>query len=343
MAAREAWGTGPAGARGLRRMTKAVLSAVASVAVLSAAPAMAATATGGSGTANVAYAGSLKLLNEQTIGPAFAAKTGYTYQGEGSGSLAVSQEIRAKEIFPNVFESVGAAPITALQPRFTRWYLSVASSPIVVAYGEHSRFAPQLSAIARGKRPLSDLFRLMGQSGFLLGRTNPDTDPQGQAFYEMVELAQSHLHLPKGTVHKVLGAVDNPSQVFAETDLEARLQAGQLDASSAFLSQAVQLHLPYIALPAVINFGSPSLSSRYAKAKLTLSDGMTVHGVPLVVDVTTIGHTDAAAAHAFITYLLSPAGRHSFKAGGYRLLKPKAYGGALPANVRRAMARASGR
>ena len=297
------------------------------------------------GTANVAYAGSLQLLDDKVIGPAFAKATGDHYEGRGGGAFGVAHEIAAGEITPNVFESIGAGPIALLEAKFTRWYVQVAASPIVVAYNPKTSFAPQLRAIAEGRKPLSDLFGLLEQPGFHLGRTNPDTDPQGQAFYEMVELAQARYHLPAGTVTKVLGPLDNSSQVFAETALEARLQAGQLDAASAFLSQAVQLHLPYVALPSAIDFGNPALASSYARAALTLTDGQHVHGVPLVVDATVLhaaGTTarSAAASAAFVAYLLSPAGRKAFSAGGYHLLTPILVGdeAAAPAAVRRAVA-----
>jgi molybdate/tungstate transport system substrate-binding protein len=293
-----------------------------------------------SGTANVAFAGSLQLLNEKVIGPAFTKATGYRYQGRGGGSFGLAREIASSEISPNVFESVGAGPLDVLEPKFTSWYLEVAASPIVVAYNPHSRFGPELTAIAKGKKPLSELFSLMARPGFYLGRTNPDTDPQGQAFYEMVKLAQSHYHLPAGTARKILGPVDNSPEVFAETALDARLQAGQLDAASAFLSQAVQLHLPYIALPSAIDFGSPSLASAYAKATLTIAGGKTVHGVPLVVDATVLGHHDRSAAASYIAYLLSPAARKQFRHAGYRLLAPKLIGNmsAIPEVIRHAVA-----
>lgn len=284
-----------------------------------------------SGTADVAYAGSLQLLNEKAIGPAFSKRTGYGYEGRGGGSFGVAQEIVSGEISPNVFESIGAAPIGLLEPKFTSWYVQVASSPIVVAYNPDSPFAPKLKAIAKGKKPLSQLFALMEQPGFHLGRTNPNTDPQGQAFYEMVELSQSLYHLPGDTAAKVLGSLDNASQVFAETALEARLQSGQLDAASAFLSQAIQLHLPYVSLPSVVDFGNPSLASRYARATLTLSGGKVVHGVPLVVDVTVLGKKDRAAAAAFISYLLSSEGRTALAHGGYSLVTPKLFGAASAA------------
>lgn len=287
------------------------------------------------GTADVAYAGSLQLLNDKTIGPAFARETGFSYEGRGGGSFGLSNEIAAREITPNVFESVGAGPIQPLMPNRTTWYVQFASSPLVVAYNPKTPYASELGAIASGKKPIADLFSLMEQPGFLLGRTNPQTDPQGQAFYEMVELAQSQLHLPAGTVTRVLGSLDNPSQVFAETTLESRLQSGQLDAASAFLSQAIQLHLPYITLPAEMNFGDPALASEYAAASLDLGSGHVVHGVPLVLDITTVGGQDAQAADSFVAYTLSPAGRRALQAAGYTLLQPTVFGSrnAVPTGV----------
>jgi len=291
------------------------------------------------GRADVAYAGSLQLLDETVIGPAFAKATGDGYQGRGAGSLGLSQEIRSGEISPNVFESIGAAPITALEPRFTTWYVQFAASPLVVAYTASSPDAAELDAIASGKEPLAELFRLMARPGFLLGRTNPDTDPQGQAFYEMVELAQAYYQLPAGTAHRILGALANPAEVFAETALDSRLEAGQLDAASAFLSQAVQLHLRYIKLPAAIDFGDPALAGTYARAGLTLTGGRRVHGVALTVDATVIGHTDRAAADAFVAYQLSAAGRAAYRSAGYELLTPSLVGTGAPAEVRHALGR----
>lgn len=293
-----------------------------------------------SGTANVAYAGSLAKLDEKRVGPAFAKATGYAYQGRGSGALALSKEIASGEITPNVFESVGGGPIKSLEPRFTRWYVRFAASPIVVAYNPSSPHASELKAIAAGRRPLADLFRLMAQPGFRLGRTDPNTDPQGAAFIQMLQLAQSTLHLPAGTVRTILGGPPSSAtspQIFAETALEPRLQAGQLDAASAYRSQAVQLHLPYISLPASINLGDPALAAHYATARVTLADGTVATGKPLTVTITVIGTTDRKAADAFVAYVLSPAGLAMHKKGGYTLLSPTAFGdkALIPAAVRR--------
>jgi molybdate/tungstate transport system substrate-binding protein len=290
------------------------------------------------GTANVAYAGSLLYLQEKVIGPAFRAKTKYKYVGRGAGSLALSQEILSKEITPNVFLSVGGKPIQALEPKFTSWYVQVAASPIVIAYSQSSRFAPELAAIAAGSRPLADLVTLLATPGFRLGRSDPNVDPQGQAFIEMLQLVKAKLALPAGTIEKILGgsaSSANSSEIFDETALEPRLEAGQLDAASAYLSQAIQLHLPYIDLGPSLDLGDPALVSTYATASLPLSNGKVVHGGPLVVDATVIGTTDSSAAAAFVAYLLSPAGLQALSQNGYRLLHPQVFGdhSAVPQDV----------
>ena len=290
------------------------------------------------GSASVAYAGSLLNLEEKVIGPAFKNATGYGYTGRGAGSLALSQEIASGEITPNVFLSVGAKPITALEPKFTSWYVQFAASPIVIAYSSSSRYASEMNAIAAGHRPLSDLMTLMQQPGFRLGRSDPNVDPQGQAFIEMMQLAKRQFGLPPGTIEKILGGLPGnatSSEIFDETALEPRLEAGQLDAASAYLSQAVQLHLKYIDLGPNLDLGDPTLASQYSQASFSLANGEIVKGKPLVVDITTIGTADAAAAQAFVAYTLSPAGLHQFQVGGYRLLTPTIFGdrSAVPAAV----------
>jgi molybdate/tungstate transport system substrate-binding protein len=291
------------------------------------------------GTANVAYAGSLANLNEKVIGPAFTTAKGYAYQGRGAGSTALSQEIKSGEISPNVFESIGGKPIEALEPKFTSWYVQFASSPIVVAYNPASTYASQFAAIASGTKPLSDLFTLMTTSGFKLGRTDPSLDPQGVAFIEMLMLAQKQYKLPSDIVTKIIqgqpSSANSPT-IFEETALEPRLQAGQLDASSAYLSQAIQLHLHYITLPSSINLGDPALAAQYKTVSFKLANGQLQTGKPLSVCITTIGTKDQAAADAFVAYVLSQPGLARHKQGGYTLLTPKAFGNtsAIPASIK---------
>ncbi|HEY4462478.1 MAG TPA: extracellular solute-binding protein [Streptosporangiaceae bacterium] len=305
----------------------------------SASPSASSTAAKPSGTANVAYAGSLANLDEKVIGPAFTTAKGYAYQGRGAGSTALAQEIKSGEISPNVFESIGGKPIESLEPKFTSWYVQFASSPIVVAYNPASKYASQFAAIASGAKPLSDLFTLMATPGFKLGRSDPNLDPQGVAFIQMLMLAQKQYNLPSSIVTTIIqgqpSSANSPT-IFEETALEPRLQAGQLDASSAYLSQAIQLHLHYITLPSTLNFGDPALKAHYATVSFKLANGTAQTGKPLSVCITTIGTKDQAAADAFVAYVLSQPGLALHKSGGYTLLTPKAFGNtsAIPASIK---------
>jgi molybdate/tungstate transport system substrate-binding protein len=288
-----------------------------------------------SGTANVAYAASLAFLNEKIVGPAFAKATGLKYAGRAGPSDGLESEIASGQITPDVFEAVGGDNITPLFPKFTSWYVQYATTSIVLAYNPKSKYASQFAAIAAGKKPITALFPILEKPGFKLGRTDPNLDPQGRAFIYMLELAQMVYHLPADTVHKIIGSAPgsaNSSEIFDEAALEPRLQAGQLDASSAYLSQAIQLHLHYIKLPASINLGSAGLAPEYHKASITITGNVTKHGSPLTIDITTI--KNSAAGAKFAAYVLSPAGLALHKQGGYTLLPPMLTGSGEPAAVK---------
>jgi molybdate/tungstate transport system substrate-binding protein len=301
----------------------------------SSAPASSSPATSASskptGTVNVAYASSLQYLNEKVVSPAFTSAEGYTFSGRGGQSGALEADIASGEITPNVFESVGGDNITPLQPKFTSWYVQYAGTSMVVAYNPNGKYASQFKAIADGSKPLSDLFTLLQTPGLKLGRTDPNTDPQGRDFIFMLQLAQMYYHLPSDTVAKILGTSDygtaSSSQIYAESSLDSTLESGQLDAASAFVTQAIELHLAYIPLPVQINLGSAAYAAQYKKASVTITGGVTKHGSPQVIDITIIG-TPTPAAIAFVKYTLSPAGLAQYKQGGFSLPTPTVFGSA---------------
>jgi molybdate/tungstate transport system substrate-binding protein len=294
------------------------------------------------GTANVAAASSLSYLSEKVIGPSFTKAEGYKYSGTYNASGDLESDIASGEITPNVFESVGGDNIAPLEPKFTKWYIQYAGNSMVIAYNPNSKYASQFKAYADGSKPLSGLFTLLETPGLKLGRTDPSIDPQGRDFIYMLELAQSYYHLPSDTVAKILGTSDfgsaTSSQIYAESALDATLQSGQLDASSAFLTQAIELHLDYIPLPPAINLGDVALASTYANAHVTVTSNgapVTKSGSPQWIDITIIGKPTPAAI-AFLKYTLSPAGLALYKTGGFRLATPVVTGdtSAIPAAIK---------
>lgn len=285
------------------------------------------TGNGAVGTADVAYAGSLQLTNDKGLAPSFTQSTGFKYRGYGNGATAIANLIRSGEITPNVFESIGTAPLKDAGRDKVAYGIGFAGSPLVIAYSNKSPYAKQLRAIADGQKPLKTLFPLMEQPNFHLGRTDPNADPQGQYFVMMMNLAEKELHLPKGTSARILGSLSNPKQVYSETDILSRLQAGQMDASSAYLPEAVQQGLPYIQLPAAVNLGDPKYKSRYATEHLKLSNGQTVTGAPIELYITGVqGSPDHQAGTAFIHFALSKPGLHIFKQNGYTLTPMTVWG-----------------
>jgi molybdate/tungstate transport system substrate-binding protein len=289
------------------------------------------------GTANVAYASSLEYLNEKVAGPAFTAATGYGYSGFGASSGDLEADIAAGEIHPNVFQSVGGDNITPLEPKFTSWYIQYAGTEMVVAYNPNGKYASQFKAIADGSMPASDLFTLLQTPGLKLGRTDPNIDPQGRDFIYMLQLAQAYYHLPSDTVSKILGTTDwgtaSSSQIYAESSLDSTLQSGQLDAASAFVTQAIELHLAYVPLVPQINLCCNKYAATYHTASITVKSG-TKHGSPQVIDITMVG-TLTDAGIAFVKYMLSPAGLTVYKQGGFTVLAPTLFGtkSAVPAAI----------
>ena len=78
----------------------------------------------------------------------------------------------------------------------------------------------------------------------------------------MLELAQCLTTCRRTRSTKILGTpagLASSSQIYAESSLDSTLQSGQLDAASAFVTQAIELHLAYIKLPAADQPGQPAV------------------------------------------------------------------------------------
>ena len=115
-------------------------------------------------------------------------------------------------------------------------------------------------------------------------------------------------------------------EIYAESSLDSALQAGEIDAASAYYTQAIELHLDYIPLPAVINLGNPAGTSFYSTAHITTTSG-TVHsgGSPLVMDITTIGKADSGRDRIREVHAVE-GGPGAVQEGGFTLLTPTGHG-----------------
>ncbi len=257
-------------------------------------------------TVSVLYAGSLAAVMENGVGPAFAKSSGYAYQGEAQGSLGAAQMIRDRVRTPDVFISADPSVNTNVlmgsqNGNLLKWFSTVASSQLVLAYNPHGKFAAKFQEAADGKALWYEVLRI---PGVRFGRGDPSIDPKGYRTLFLFRLASRYYHRPD--LPEMLGDPMNPAQVFPEIVLLAKVESGQFDAGIFYKHEVVAHKLPFITLPAEVNQGDPLLASLYAQESYTTPSGRHVQGSPILFTVgipETARHREAALA--FVRFLLS--------------------------------------
>ncbi len=289
-------------------------------ALLSCACIVAAAAAQAADALRVAYAGSMGVVMDRFIGPAFAKTNGVDYQGIGQGAYGLARQLQGRLLQADVFISITPGPIDILRNAgMIGAALPVASTQMVISYSPKSRFAPEFEAAAQGRKPW---YEVLQTPGLRFGRTDAATDPQGQNIIFTMLLAQNYYAQP-GLAERILGGYQNPQQIFTEPSLLSRLEAGQLDASSGYLSAARSHHLPFIRLPDEINLSNPEMAAKWYKAvqisiKLPGGKQVTLGTQPLVFYAAVLKNSKRPAlAGKFVQFLQSPEGRKMLADNGY--------------------------
>jgi molybdate/tungstate transport system substrate-binding protein len=241
-----------------------------------------------SGTVDVLYAGSFLDLMEQQIDPAFHKATGYTVSGYSAGSTALATEIaggtQVGDVFISASPSVNASLEGSTNGNWVSSYKEFGYSPLVLGYNSASKFAKALQT--------KPWYEVVDQPGFLLGRTDPTTDPKGVLAVDALTGVALSYDQPN-----LAPLASSSSNVFEETALVGDLQAGQLDAGFFYAVEAAAAHLKTVPLVGT------QLSGQYTVAILNRAP-------------------HAAAAKAFVNFLLGPSGRKILKANGVMPISP---------------------
>lgn len=257
-------------------------------------------------TVSVLYAGSLAAVMENGVGPAFTKATGFSYQGEAQGSLGGARMIRDHLRQPNVFISADPLVNQAVlmgpeNGNHVKWFMTLVSSQLVLAYNPKSKFAGRFKDAETGNIPW---YEVLETPGVRFGRGDPSIDPKGYRTLFLFHLAADYYHRP--SLVNLIGDPMNPEQVFPEIVLLARVESGQFDAGIFYKHEVVAHKLPFISLPPEINLGDPKFASRYAGQTYVTPKGDHVQGAPIIFTVTipdTMKHREAAIA--FVNFLLS--------------------------------------
>lgn len=271
---------------------------------------------GNASVLRVAYAGSMGVVMDQDLGPAVAKAQHASYQGIGQGSKALARLLAGKQIRTDVFVAITPGPIKTLQHAgLVDHAVPVASTRMVVIYSPHSRFAADFAAAARGAKPW---YAVLREPGLRLGRTDPAVDPQGANALLTLQLAARYYHQPD-LLRQVAGDLQNPRQIFAESSLMSRLEAGQIDAAIGYASAAFSHHLPVIDLPAEIDLAQPAMQQTwYSQVGFTLGNGKRIVAQPLVFYAAVLANAkQAVLGHAFVRFLQSGQGQAMLRERGY--------------------------
>jgi len=243
----------------------------------------------GKGTVSTLFAGSLVDYMENDLGPAFQKADGYSFEGFGGGSTELAGEIKGGVRRGDVFLSASATADRSLEGSangdWVSWYSTFMASPLVLAYNPQSKFGAELR---RGV----PWYQVLAQPGVRVGRTDPKLDPKGVLTAEAITAAARKLHDP------ALARAEASFEVFPETSLVGRLQAGQLDAGFFYAVEARTAKLATVSLTPVY---------KYADYTVTI-----LNRAP-----------DPAGAATLVRYLLNADRSYTLKKNGLNPIKPQ--------------------
>ena len=244
----------------------------------------------------VLSAGSLAVVLEDHVGPAFTAETGTGYEGEYHGSNIVMRMIEDGTKHPDVAIS---ADVELLRDRLytehADWDVEFAANEVGIAYEPSTELGRRLDDDEPWYEVLAD-----ADAGEL-AISDPDLDPLGYRAVQLFELAESTYELDGFRTAMVDRAYHEPD----EPSLLAGIEAGDRACAIAYRNMAVDHEIPFLELPDTYNFASPEYADVYEQASYTTEGGYTVTGTPVSYNATV--RTDAdepEAGRAFVEFLL---------------------------------------
>jgi molybdate/tungstate transport system substrate-binding protein len=199
-------------------------------------------------TVSVLYAGSLVTPMEGPVAQTLLSTQDVTFAGESGGSKKLANFIRDGLRSPDVFISADSKLVDQLAQRgLVASRITFGSGSMVLGYSPVSPKKSIFEAVAADRMPL---VKALETPGLRIARTDPQLDPKGARTIEAM-----HLLTNDATVNAILGADENPTQIFPEESLLARLETGEADVGFLYSTEATARHIPAIPLP-----GKASLS-----------------------------------------------------------------------------------
>ncbi len=242
-------------------------------------------------TVSVLYAGSLVTPMEGPIKAALRER-GIDFQGQPGGSKELANLIAAGVRSPDLFLCVDPKLVEKLGDRVASRRVFAGTS-LGVAWSPNSRFAGLFESVLARQ---TTLWLALARPGLKIGRTDPQLDPKGVYTIEGVQM-----WLGRDRAQRILGADENPAQIFPEQDLLARVDTGQVDVGFFYRTEAVARGYHFIPLP-----GAAALTDKITYALAVMKNAP---------------HPEAAKA--FSEFVLRGDGRAILERAGLTYLEPQ--------------------
>lgn len=317
------------GAYGWKTRWVAVFVALAVAVAAIPAAAAAAPSAGASNHVLVVYAAGTLAVPFQQVDTAFEKlHPGTVVRAQFGGSVMMARRIADLHQHADVFASADYTVIPKIlgKANLAPWFIGFASNAVTLAYTPKSRGAGTINP--------DNWYRVVAKPGVVIGRSDPNTDPSGYQFLQMLTLAAGYYHDP-GLKQDVLRNAPRSAMRDTETALISALQLGQIDYLAIYSSSAKAHHLDYIKLPADINLEDPSKAALYARGRAMTKHGV-LDGKPIIYALTIPSSADNPdLAKEWIRFLLGEHGRAILAKSGLVPLSPAlANGGSkVPAAV----------
>lgn len=219
---------------------------------------------------DVLAAGSLARPFEAAVGPAFEAATGHAVSGEYRGSAALLRLVAAGHRRPDVVVSADARLMRdRIDPD---WDVAFASNALCVAYAPDTDAGRRLAAGEPWYEVLRDA---------RAARTDPALDPLGYRTVQLFQLAESRY----GVAGLAAALRESVRVAAAEAHLLAGVERGAYEAAVCYENMAVGRDLPFVDLPAALDFSDPARADGYAEASFETASG-SIPGRPVLYAAT---------------------------------------------------------
>jgi molybdate/tungstate transport system substrate-binding protein len=228
-------------------------------------------------TLRIIHAGALERVVQKCLEHFSKQYPEYSFEFTAVGSREGAKRLLLGEEYDIIALADQALFAELLVPVLVESYFVFAADQIVLSYNCSSKGSRKITPENWPEILLKPQIRF--------ARSNHHLDPCGYRTLMVWQLAE--IFFAKPGLCSALEAAAIPYFTYPKSlDLAAALSKGQIDYAFLYSSQAKQLGLPYIALPAKINLSNPAYANFYDQAvvsvdSITPGENVIIHGRPI--------------------------------------------------------------